>query len=863
VLQAPTGAGKTRAALDPFFVNLARSAADPSAMPRTCRYAVPLRTLATQFYNEYSGFKAKMSSNEEIKRLQKLYADVQVPFIAEQTGENPGDPQLEACLTFCTIDQLLAAFLGIPYGVSPRQANIKEAGVFGSYIVLDEWHLYPLRGSGKPGANDYSGARSTTLSMLRLLNEQKLARFCLMTATLSTHLAGRLAQMLGADLESLRQGARPGETEDEAFAREYAEIVGSRTRSFVRASSSLYDSVPGILESHRDATLVVCNQVERAQMLYLELMDAARRMGNAAPHIILLHSRFTTEDRRRITDLIQSELSKEAWEARGRGEKPPANLIVVGTQVVEVGLNISATRLHTELAPANALVQRAGRCARFDGQSGEVVVYPLPESNNPALPYSEEMCKATLEFLPTTPQQYGMVEEQKLLDHVHTAEDERFLDSFERNHVDRVKAIFTGWNWRIQNHINAAVELIRDVQQVPVLIHADPDNAIKEEPWLWHSFSLRPDTLMGRWNRLRELAQQFDLDWTIKKLEYQKVGTVGDEESDSRTPLECKWIPVVAESEIRSALMLVLPPELAHYDPSLGFVLRDPDRMLGLPPVADSSWQSALVARPKNKPRYGPIERQIYLVHISGLTRSYNYLISDELRWACTQLERALNYKPGTIEIVVRLALALHDLGKLTKRWQNWARAWQQLVYDSDSSSLSQRVNPSVLFAKTDFDSKRGHKELQKSVGRPPRHAVEGMAMARKALTRTVRTLVVATADDKARQDVLAQAVLTAIAHHHTSSATTFEDASLASGAIEVIKSALDHVGAATHIDIDRISRKTEEQRANWQCSMSEGERGQEGALLYFLIVRALRLSDQRADFNRDPELDRLQSEQP
>ena len=47
-------------------------------------------------------------------------------------------------LTFCTIDQLLASFLAIPYGVGPNRANLNVAGVAGSYLVLDEFHLYPL-----------------------------------------------------------------------------------------------------------------------------------------------------------------------------------------------------------------------------------------------------------------------------------------------------------------------------------------------------------------------------------------------------------------------------------------------------------------------------------------------------------------------------------------------------------------------------------------------------------------------------------------------------------------------------------------------------------------------------------------------
>src|ERR1700694_3149241 len=50
IVQAPTGAGKTRAALAPFIYNLARQ---ESVLPQTARYAVPMRVLANQFYREY------------------------------------------------------------------------------------------------------------------------------------------------------------------------------------------------------------------------------------------------------------------------------------------------------------------------------------------------------------------------------------------------------------------------------------------------------------------------------------------------------------------------------------------------------------------------------------------------------------------------------------------------------------------------------------------------------------------------------------------------------------------------------------------------------------------------------------------
>src|SRR5690606_15022957 len=50
------------------------------------------------------------------------------------------------------------------------------------------------------------------------------------------------------------------------------------------------------------------------------------------------------------------------------------NRIIVATQVVEAGVDISADALVTELAPWASLIQRLGRCARYGGKGDVVVV---------------------------------------------------------------------------------------------------------------------------------------------------------------------------------------------------------------------------------------------------------------------------------------------------------------------------------------------------------------------------------------------------------------------------------------------------------------------------------------------------------
>src|SRR2546425_3401001 len=113
ILQVPTGAGKTDAALWPFLQNLEQ---EGNALPHTCLYATPMRVLSNQFYEKYHERIAridKMRGTDLVRQYKQLGRDP----VSIQTGDQPGDPQFESILTFCTIDQLLASFLAVPYGV--------------------------------------------------------------------------------------------------------------------------------------------------------------------------------------------------------------------------------------------------------------------------------------------------------------------------------------------------------------------------------------------------------------------------------------------------------------------------------------------------------------------------------------------------------------------------------------------------------------------------------------------------------------------------------------------------------------------------------------------------------------------------
>lgn len=92
ILQAPTGAGKTRAALFPFLQ--AWQNPDPTTLPRQGVYVIPLRVLADQFSAEY---RPRVTEYVRAQGLRQ-HGDVRV-----QTGALAEDPRFEGDLTFTTL----------------------------------------------------------------------------------------------------------------------------------------------------------------------------------------------------------------------------------------------------------------------------------------------------------------------------------------------------------------------------------------------------------------------------------------------------------------------------------------------------------------------------------------------------------------------------------------------------------------------------------------------------------------------------------------------------------------------------------------------------------------------------------------
>jgi len=139
-----------------------------------------------------------------------------------------------------------------------------------------------------------------------------------------------------------------------------------------------------VLAHHKPGTrsLVMVNTVARAREI-----SAAIRQEFRDP--ILLHSRFRPGDRQagavRLTTI------------------PPEGQIVVATQVLEAGVDITSRLLVTDVAPWGSLVQRFGRVNRYGGDLASQIFWvaqPTVGKQKPAAgPYSEDELQRALNRL--------------------------------------------------------------------------------------------------------------------------------------------------------------------------------------------------------------------------------------------------------------------------------------------------------------------------------------------------------------------------------------------------------------------------------------------------------------------------------
>ncbi|MGQ0842086.1 type I-G CRISPR-associated helicase/endonuclease Cas3g [Actinokineospora sp.] len=349
VLRAPTGTGKTLAAVLPW---LFRRNTHPGDTPHRLAVVLPQRSLVEQTVSAIRRWLGNLG--------------VEVPLHVLMGGEDLGDrswqtgPDRDAIFVG-TQDMVLSRLLMRGYAEGragwPMSFGLLHAG---TQWVFDE---VQLMGPGLPTSLQLQGLRESLGAALP-------CRSMWMSATVDTN---RLSTVdFTRNLEVL-DIADTEVTEalrvrlDAARTVRELDLDGVDTRRYPRVLAER------VIREHRPGTrtLVVLNTVERAMDVHAAL---AKESGGA--ELVLLHSRFRADDRRGHT-------------ARALAEPGPLGTIVVATQVLEAGVDVTSDTLVTEVAPWPSVVQRAGRCNRDGLAVGARLFWVAPPAGPRShLPYA-------------------------------------------------------------------------------------------------------------------------------------------------------------------------------------------------------------------------------------------------------------------------------------------------------------------------------------------------------------------------------------------------------------------------------------------------------------------------------------------
>ncbi len=362
LLRVPTGFGKTLGVLAAWHYH--RIVQRDERWPRRLVWTLPMRVLVEQTEAEV---RALLRGRGVLWDGRGPHTG-QVGVHALMGGSDAGEWHLwpeECAVLIGTQDMLLSRAMNRGYGAA-RARWPTDFGLLShdALWVLDEVQLM-----------DVGLATAAQLAAFRLADAPRGFRPSFtwaMSATLQREWVKKSPDT-GAWVEGLHDVGLSAEDRKAQLWATTRKPLRRRPASSPKEIAAEVAQTHASLVGDAPLTLVVANTVDRARELYGELRKLRASDG---PELHLLHSRFRG-------------IERAAWRSALLGpDAPKRSRIVVATQVIEAGVDLSADALFTELCPWPSLVQRFGRLARRGG-SGDAIVLGL-DTEKMAAPYETE-----------------------------------------------------------------------------------------------------------------------------------------------------------------------------------------------------------------------------------------------------------------------------------------------------------------------------------------------------------------------------------------------------------------------------------------------------------------------------------------
>ena len=324
VLIAPTGSGKTEASF--LWVNENLKSNEYRRIFYILPYTASINAMferlndcdflknkidllhgknTSYFYDLLTKNKTENEINENINNINK---EVRLNKFTAKSFAKP--------IKVCTPHQIVKNFYGIKH--------FEESFIqyLNGLFIFDEIHCYD------------KVFLSELIYVMRTIKNTNKGKFLFMSATFPKVIENLIKKFIGINSETIQFEKK----ELKSFTKTKLNLINGKIEDLINIEI-IQNKI-----SCNERVLVICNTIKKAQLIFEKLICKNK---------ILLHSAFNIDDRKNIESEIIS------------GEKNDDKLqLLVGTQAIEVSLDLDYDCCFSEVASLDALVQRFGRVFR-------------------------------------------------------------------------------------------------------------------------------------------------------------------------------------------------------------------------------------------------------------------------------------------------------------------------------------------------------------------------------------------------------------------------------------------------------------------------------------------------------------------
>ncbi len=371
IIEAPTGEGKTEAAL-----TLAHRIAQLTGTDELY-YALPTMATSNQMFGRLQehlvkrlglDIPVKLVHGQSALVEEDMRADTLANLIEPmENGDEDGIETMESVAWFNAKKRPLLAPFGVGTvdqaelaALNVKHVGLRMVGLAGKVVIIDEVHAYDTY---------MTTVIARLLKWLSAMNTSVI----LLSATLPT---SRRQQLADAYCKNITLDERANfypcllvvsnNPQIPVWMPDHAIDVWQPKRKIEIQSLHFSDDDAGVrakaewlLDKISEGGCVcwITNTVRRAQDICREVAQRINSLGLNID-LALLHSQFPLEERQRLEEEIKENYGRE-------GVRPFAG-IVIGTQVLEQSLDLDFDLMVSDLAPVDLLLQRAGRLHRHE-----------------------------------------------------------------------------------------------------------------------------------------------------------------------------------------------------------------------------------------------------------------------------------------------------------------------------------------------------------------------------------------------------------------------------------------------------------------------------------------------------------------